>query len=42
MSGATVCRAKLQAMLGKPTPTKTVRAPSNMRAATTIIISEAV
>jgi hypothetical protein len=32
----------LQATFGSPTPTKTVRAPFNMRAATAIIISESV
>jgi hypothetical protein len=32
----------LQALLGSPTPTKTVRTPANARAAVTIIISEGV
>jgi hypothetical protein len=41
MSGATVTLARLQAIFGRPTPTKTVRAPFNMRAATAIIISDA-
>jgi hypothetical protein len=36
-----VTRAKLQAILGRPTPTNTVRAPVNIRAATAIIISDA-
>ena len=41
-SRATVRLARLQAMLGGPTPTKHTRSPASWRAEATIIISVAV